>query len=177
MRSSQTQTQLLFSCSEILPSCQQTKSHPFVLWRYCELMRVSNCIVYIQREKCYIFKINGDHLLSWCIVLTNSAVREAPESQSGNFVGQDTTISFGCFCVVWQLLLLIWLSGPAGVSVFTQLASKDLHLSSHDLYSTDSFFFSCILFIEQWGQDGIRKAWPYFHVGSRLIKFCISLPS
>lgn len=81
MRSYQTQTQLLFSCSEILPSCQQTKSHPFVLRRYCKLMRVSKCIVYIQREKCYIFKINGDHLLSWCIVLTNSDVREAPESQ------------------------------------------------------------------------------------------------
>lgn len=141
MRSYQTQTQLLFSCSDILPSCQQTKSHPFVHWRYCELVRVSNCIVYIQREKCYIFKINGDHLLSWCIALTNSDVREAPESQSGNFVGQDTTVSLGCCCMVWQLLLLIWLSGPAGVSVFTQLASKDLHLSSHDLYSTDCFFF------------------------------------
>lgn len=141
MMSYQIQTPFLSVFTETLPSCQQTKSNPFVQRRCCELMLVSSLIVYIQGEKYYVFKINEDHLLSWCIVLTNSDVREAPESQSGNFFGQDTTISLGCWCVVWQLLLLIWLSGPAGVSVFTQLASKDLHLSSHDLYSTDCLGF------------------------------------
>lgn len=174
MMSCQTQT-FFFPIQKSFPAASEVPSLCTVEVLWTNLSIRSHCIH--PRRKILNFKINEDHLLSWCIVLTKSDVREAPESQSGNFVGQDATISLGCCCVVWQLLLLIWLSGPAGVSVFTQLASKDLHLSSHDLYSTDCFFF----FFPFYWTLRIRqnkKDWPYFHVGSRFIKFsCISSPS
>lgn len=111
-------------------------------------MSVSKLIVYIQGEKTLPFPRSME-IVYFHAALFSLAVMYGKHLRitlETSLARTQQYLSLGCCCVVWQLLLLIWLSGPAGVSIFTQLASKDLHLSSHDLYSTDLLGFFIYLF-------------------------------